>query len=155
MADNSIGCRRFISLHEDLRMISPTVIVEHSSAVKRYADAFQVAKVLVGLGTTLKIVAAVAALIIGGISLLVLIIGVVSLTESAAGFIFVLPSIAGFFFAILVGVLIFLFGVLVAAHGQILRATLDAAVNSSPFLSDSQKAEAMSLTVIAQARKSA
>jgi hypothetical protein len=36
-------------------------------------------------------------------------------------------------------------GVVVAAQGQILKAVLDTAVNSSPFLSNDEKAKIMSL----------
>jgi len=38
-----------------------------------------------------------------------------------------------------------LVGVLVCAGGQLLKASLDSAVNSSPFLSDAQRAKVMSL----------
>ncbi|MEK6408096.1 MAG: hypothetical protein AABN34_14140 [Acidobacteriota bacterium] len=43
------------------------------------------------------------------------------------------------------GILLFVLGTLIAAQGQILKATLDAAVNSSPFLTDQDRAEIMSL----------
>jgi len=46
----------------------------------------------------------------------------------------------------LIALLFYLLGVLVAAHGQVLQATLDSAVNSSPFLTDADKAEIMSLS---------
>jgi hypothetical protein len=45
-----------------------------------------------------------------------------------------------------VGLLFYLLGVLVAAQGQILLASLDSAVNSSPLLTNDQKAEILSLT---------
>jgi hypothetical protein len=45
-----------------------------------------------------------------------------------------------------VGLLFYLLGVLVAAQGQTLLASLDSAVNSSPFLTNHQKAEILSLT---------
>ena len=48
-------------------------------------------------------------------------------------------------FAAFVGILLFVLGTLVAAQGQILKAALDSAVNSSPFLNDPDRAEIMSL----------
>lgn len=45
----------------------------------------------------------------------------------------------------LVGLLLYVVGVIVAAQGQMLKATLDSAVNSSPFLTHEHKAEIMSL----------
>jgi hypothetical protein len=48
-------------------------------------------------------------------------------------------------FAAFVGILLFVLGPLVAAQGQILKAALDSAGNSSPFLSDPDRAEIMSL----------
>lgn len=52
---------------------------------------------------------------------------------------------AGIFVAAIVGVLFWLCGVIVAAQGEILRATLDNAVASSHFLTDTERAEAMGL----------
>jgi hypothetical protein len=52
---------------------------------------------------------------------------------------------AGLGFALVTGVIGYVLGILVCAVGEIHKATLDSAVNSSPFLSDDQKAEAMSL----------
>jgi hypothetical protein len=47
---------------------------------------------------------------------------------------------AGLWFA-----LFFILGSLVSAQGQILKATLDGAVNTSPFLTDEQRAQMMRL----------
>jgi hypothetical protein len=52
---------------------------------------------------------------------------------------------AGLGFALVTGVIGYILGILVCAVGEIHKATLDSAVNTSPFLSDNQKAEAMSL----------
>ena len=46
-----------------------------------------------------------------------------------------------------IGTLTYFLGVVIAAQGQILRATLDSAVNSSPFLEDEQKAKVMRLSL--------
>ena len=54
--------------------------------------------------------------------------------------------VGGLFFAAAVWfALFFVLGVLVSAQGQILRATLDSAVNSSPFLTNDQRASIMKL----------
>ena len=42
-------------------------------------------------------------------------------------------------------VVLFVLGVIVSAHGQLTKATLDGAVNGSPFLTSEQRAEVMSL----------
>ena len=38
-----------------------------------------------------------------------------------------------------------IFGALISSQGQLLKATLDSAVNTSPFLDDSERARMMSL----------
>ncbi len=48
-------------------------------------------------------------------------------------------------FGICVGVILFIQGRLVTSQGQTLRASLDSSVQSSPFLTNEQKAEMMSL----------
>jgi hypothetical protein len=52
---------------------------------------------------------------------------------------------SGSVFGILAGLVLYVFGILISAQGQILQATLDSAVNSSPFLTDEMRAEMMSL----------
>jgi hypothetical protein len=47
---------------------------------------------------------------------------------------------------VVAGVPIFVLGVLVSAISQLTKAAVDGAVNTSPFLSVAQKAEAMSLS---------
>ena len=47
--------------------------------------------------------------------------------------------------AVIVGVPLYVLGILVSAQGQILKATLDSAVTNSPFLTEDQMAEVMSL----------
>jgi len=48
-------------------------------------------------------------------------------------------------FGVVAGTLFYLLGVLVSAQGQILKASLDGAVNSSPFLTNQHRAKIMSL----------
>lgn len=53
--------------------------------------------------------------------------------------------VIGLLFAAFVGVLFYLFGVMVSAQGQIPKASLDGAVNSSRFLTNEHRAKIMSL----------
>jgi hypothetical protein len=101
-----------------------------TAVVNRYRDAYRVGAALVGLGNTIKIVGAVLA-------------GIIVLGSLSAGngpF-----TLAGSFLAAIVGGLFWVCGVIVAAQGQILRATLDNAVASSHFLTDPERADAMGL----------
>jgi len=54
-------------------------------------------------------------------------------------------AVAGLLSAVVVGGLFYLLGVLISALGQILEASVDTAINTSPFLSNAHRAEIMSL----------
>lgn len=98
----------------------------------RYRDAYRVARSVVGIGSVIK-----------GVGGFVGIAGIVvawALAEQSGA---LAASLA--FLAILFAVVIFVLGTLVAAQGQILKASLDGAVHSSPFLTDEQRAEVMHL----------
>jgi len=88
----------------------------------------------VGLGNAIKIVGAILAGII-----------VLSSFWSAGNGPFGIGAVlaGGFFLAAIVGGLFWVCGVIVAAQGQILQATLDNAVASSHFLTDPERADAM------------
>ena len=103
--------------------------------MNRYRDAYRVGAALVALGNGIKIVGA----ILGGIILLG---SLASANNQFGGGGLVL---SGVFAAVVVGVLFWVCGVMVAAQGQILRATLDTAVASSHFLTDPERADAMGL----------
>lgn len=101
----------------------------------RYRDAYTVATTVVGFGYTIKGLG----ILVGGVFALA---GLVMSSNGGAG---IFPAIAAFAFAIVSGLLIYLCGVFVSAQGQVLRAMLDTAVNTSPFLDDGARASAMSL----------
>jgi hypothetical protein len=101
-----------------------------TAVVNRYQDAYLVGAALVGLGNTIKIVGAVLAGII--------VLGSLSVGSEVL-------TVAGVFLAAIGGGLFWVCGVIVAAQGQILRATLDDAVASSRFLTDHERADAMGL----------
>lgn len=105
-----------------------------SPVVNRYRDAYRVGAALVGLGNAIKILGAV----LGGI----IFVGSLSARNGPLGGGAV---VAGVFLGAIVGVLFWVCGVMVAAQGQILQATLDTAVASSHFLTDPERADAMRL----------
>lgn len=102
--------------------------------IKRYKDAYLVARTVNWFGGIIKALGAILAVIVILPSLMM--IG----QNQYRPF-----SFLGIIFGIFVGVLLYLLGVIVSAQGQILMASLDGAVNSSPFLTNVQKGEAMSL----------
>ena len=108
--------------------------------VKRYVDLYRAARLLVGLGNTVKVVGISAG---AGILLLFTFVGMVAATQSGAAFfvMFVVGAVSG----VMVGGIIFLLGILISAQGQILLAQADAAVHTSPFMTETEKLSAMSL----------
>lgn len=107
------------------------LVSESTALMKRYSDAYLIARATATIGKVIK-----------GIGIVVAALGVfVAVNNMQAGaqalVIVLLPAF--------VGALLYCVGVLVAAQGQILLATLDTAANSSPFLTNEDKAKAMSL----------
>ena len=95
---------------------------------RRYIDGYRVANSVNGFGQFIK----VGGLVLG----LVVWAGVAQVAGSGAG---------GFVFGLIVAAIFFVIGVIVAAQGQLLKATLDTAVHSSPFLTNDARAAVMSL----------
>jgi hypothetical protein len=95
----------------------------------RYRDGFRAAALIEGFGGAVKIVGFVfaALCLLGGMAVgrLGLILGVVA--------------------GAVLGALFFILGVFISSQGQLLKATLDSAVHTSPFLDDEGKAAAMGL----------
>jgi hypothetical protein len=107
------------------------------SVGRRYSDAYAIARTVISLGGVVKILAYV----IGG---LIALAGIVAAAQTNAS----LGSgtaAAGLIGGATAGVPIFVLGVLVSAVGQILRATLDTAVNTSPLLSQDDVRKIMSV----------
>ena len=94
----------------------------------RYRDAYVVGRTIVTVGDVVKGVGIVLAI---GMTL--------------AAWVNFKMGPAGILIGVVVGVPLYVLGILVSAQGQILKATLDTAVSGSPFLSNDQKAEMMSL----------
>jgi ABC-type polysaccharide/polyol phosphate export permease len=107
-----------------------------ATLVTRYKDAYLVAIVTDGAGSLIKGVG-------GFIAGLLILIGALAALNSDK-FVFALGILAAVF-GVFIGLLFYLLGVLVSAQGQILKASLDCAVNSSPFLTNEHRAKLMSL----------
>jgi len=108
-----------------------------SVLMKRYRDAYLVARTTVGLGTTIKVIGFILGLLIA--------LGGIFLGSTMRGD----TAFAAYILGILLGGFVllqfYIFGVLVSAQGQTLKASLDSAVNNSPFLGNEQRAKVMSL----------
>jgi len=119
-----------------------------SQVATRYVDLYRVARLLVSLGSTVKVLGVVLGI---GILLFFLFVGAAGssqpsgFNQSSTNPIMVGTSVVGGVFGLFVGSVIFLLGILVSAQGQILLAQADCAVHTSPFLSDEERAKAMSL----------
>ena len=117
---------------------SATLPNQVSAVMKRYKDAYAVARVTNTFGGVIK----VTGIIIGG---LLAAIGLMVANSSGPRDPISILGIAGLVLGIIAGALFFIIGVLVSAQGQILKASLDSAVNTSPFLMREHRAKIMSL----------
>ncbi|MDC0275073.1 hypothetical protein OAK76_02490 [Akkermansiaceae bacterium] len=104
-----------------------------SRPVDRYKDAYVTAEAIDGIGSAIKVLGIVVGVII-------VLVGMVLASQGGA-FLFLASLVSGAVTAIPIYVL----GILVSAQGQVLKATLDTAVNTSPFLDDGERALVMSL----------
>ena len=105
---------------------------------KRYFDAYRVAKTIDGFGGLIKGAGVLFAVLLAFIGFFVF-------SQSRDASLGAVVAVLGIIIAAIVGVLFFFVGVLVSAQGQILKASLDAAVNTSPFLEIEEKAKVMSV----------
>ena len=115
-----------------IRHSDPPVGSQTSSS-HRYTDAYRVASALIAFGTTVKVIGAVVAVVI-------VLAGIASSDSLGSR-----ALIAGLLLGGVVGFIFWIAGVLVTALGQFLRASVDTAVNTSPFLSDAEKTRMMGI----------
>lgn len=109
----------------------------------RYRDSYLLARVAVALGSTIKVVGIVLA---GVILVAAFFFGTLIADDVKNGGRVILVSIfIGIIISTIVGFVFYVAGVIVSASGQNLKATLDSAVNTSPFMDDQEKAQMMSL----------
>jgi hypothetical protein len=106
-----------------------------TALTKRYKDAYLVARSTNGFGILIKIIAIIC-------GALLVVVGAVLFNDGRGTEALGVAAIA---IGVVVGVLFYLLGILVSAQGQILKASLDAAVNTSPFLTNTERATIMSL----------
>jgi len=99
------------------------------SMLDRYSDAYRVADAVTGMGSFVKG--------IGGLLGLALILLGLGCSSGSSVLFIVLGVITGFLF--------FIVGVVVSAVGQVLKANVDTAVNTSPFIYNDDKAYIMGL----------
>jgi len=109
----------------------------------RYRDAYFLARVTTDFGSAIKILGIIIAVVIA----LLGIVGSGSAGRTANEYSAVVV-IGSLVFGTIVGLFFYFVGILVSAQGQILKATLDSAVNTSPFLSSENRAKIMSLPFV-------
>jgi len=117
-------------------MNQPTISTDTANrATKRYKDAYLVARAVAAIGESVKYLGVVLGLVI-------IVVGYYFGAQMGRGLMY---SVGGAVAGILVAIPLYLVGILVSAQGQVLKASLDGAVHTSPFLDTEQKAKAMSL----------
>ena len=110
-------------------------------AARRYRDAYLVARATEGIGSIVKFIGFLCGAVIA-------ITGVAfgaGFAPGTNGAVNPMIVVGGVILAVLVTVPFYVLGVLVSAQAQVLKASLDDAVHTSPFLSDAEKASVMSL----------
>jgi hypothetical protein len=121
------------ALHDSVGKAMENATPRARAVMGRYRDAYRVANVIISAGNTIKGIGLVLAVIIALLALI---------TASKVG---ILALFAGVIPAATIGLLSWLSGVLLTSQGQLLLASLDGVVGASPFLTDDEKSEAMSL----------
>ena len=108
--------------------------------VQRYRDAYRVGNAIVAIGTTIKLIG----LVLGAAIFLISLLGGAAIGQQSGSA--ALASLTtGAVVGGVVGLLFWLLGVLISSQGQVILASLDVAVNGSPFITDDDRAAAMSL----------
>ncbi len=105
--------------------------------MKRYRDAYFVARGITAVGAGVKLIGIAAGLLV--------FFGDLMIVGTLTGQFGIVPFATGFISGAFSGGTVYLIGVLISAAGELNKAQLDSAVNTSPFLTDDQRAEAMYL----------
>lgn len=104
-------------------------------AMARYKHAYTMARFIDGFGLTVR-----------GIGITLGLLGILAgLLLAAETDTSLLPTALGILLGATIGFAFYVVGIIVSAHGQHLKASLDISVCSSPFMDDDQKAAVMSL----------
>ncbi len=104
-------------------------------AVTRYKDAYLVARAVTAIGKSVKYMGVM-------LGLIVIAVGYYVGTQMGGGLMY---SVGGAVAGVVISIPLYLLGILVSSQGQVLKASLDVAVHTSPFLEAEQKARVMSL----------
>lgn len=109
-------------------------------AMVRYKNGYRMASFTSTAGTVIKILAAIVGVVVVSLEFYIAqqLLGSNPQTDTIIALLVLVSGISSFGF-------FFILGVIVSALGQQLKAGLDSAVNSSPFLDIPAKARAMSL----------
>ena len=107
-----------------------------ASLSTRYREAYIHARALNGIGIAIRVVG-----LILGAAILLLAVQIALHNKPAVSLFTVITGAIG----VAVFLVAYVASVLVSSQAQIVKASLDCAVNSSPLLTDEQKAEVMSL----------
>jgi hypothetical protein len=107
--------------------------------LSRYRDGYRVARTAVVLGRLIQVLGVLLGLLIGVGAFA----AVYALGQGQGGGI--VELLLGLFFGGGTFALFFVLGVILSSLGQLKKAALDAAVNSSPFLTNEERADVMSL----------
>lgn len=129
--------------------------------LSRYKSAYRVARTIVQIGFLVKIVSEIV--VIATIALIVITLSLRApgshpshrarnsgwempgFATQPTGEFATIASVVYGFSGLGVAAVIYIFGLLISARGQMLKAALDGSVNTSPFLTDEQRAKVMSL----------
>jgi len=112
---------------------------ESKAAVERYQDAYRAAEKAIAFGENVRL----GGMFLGGVVFIVAVVAFVLSPTAHSG----IPGVSFLLFAgtVLLVSISHVLGRGFCVQGQLLKAALDADVNSSPFLSNAQRAKAMSL----------
>lgn len=120
--------------------------VRTGRVLDRYTDAYRIARFLVTLGTLIKIVGGLLGVLIAFTFFSFgAFVSSANMRRPPNDGAEVALLVVGLLWGAAVFTVFFIAGVMISAQGQILKANLDAAVHTSPFVDDDQKAQIMSL----------
>jgi hypothetical protein len=112
---------------------------ESTAAIERYEGAYRTAEAVVTFGETVRL----GGILLGGVVLVGALVEFLLNPAERVGFPVVFASLIAC--AVLLVLVSQILGMGFHGQGQLLKAALDSDVNSSPFLSNAQRAKAMSL----------
>jgi hypothetical protein len=116
-----------------------------ASVMNRYNNAYRKAKLICAIGMIVKIIGGLISLFFGIYGYLFGFILTSPRTLYSSHGESPWPIIIGIITAGIVFLFFYIIGTLIAAVGELIKAQLDSAVNSSPFLNDNERAQTMSL----------